>query len=223
MAFGLFLIDCRVREHGGRLACLRALQQLLSGRYQTLSTRLALQVPEDFGVDAAAKAIARQLSAPGMNTVCCLIPALPAHWVHVQTALPLSGAAAASLVSQGILGWDDLYLRPRVDWTDEKQARLPPVEMQILSKISKFLTVIVVTLHSVLNGLIGPFTTSTAESGSVNIERDSVRQARIRQGRADLEMIIRHFGEKGSVVVEDRLVRRWRALAATEFRKQFSR
>ncbi|KUI64055.1 Dammaradiene synthase [Cytospora mali] len=87
------------------------------------------------GADVAARLILRQLNMPlqidqktrleegipatlvmrNAEVPCCLLPTLTGTWRHTVSGLPLSGAAAACLVSEGVLSWDDLDIQPRID------------------------------------------------------------------------------------------------------------
>ena len=201
-----------------------SLQRLLSDRYRDRCTKVAKQIQaEGDGADVAADVILRELALPEMKSSCSLIPALRADWQHTESRTPLSGAAAACLVSCEIINWEDLNLQSRINWTK----RLGAVHTSlgwahILCKVTNLISFVLDILNAIMLWAVGvkaDIDSAGEEQNAVNM-RDPVRLARIRQSEFDLELIKQHVDEKQAAVLKDQIVKYWHALAAAKFREQ---
>ena len=200
------------------------LQQLLSGSYQKPCVEMAVRVKaEGDGADIVADAVRRQGHLPGFNEPCAMIPALGAHWRHSDSGLLLSGAAAAGLVESEVLGWDDLDLRPRIDW----EARWEDADasrrwLVAVNRVAITLSYVLGTLHAILLWLSG-FKESVefAEEARYMAKRkDPVRRVRVRQAEYDWQLVRRDVDGKGAAALGEGFVSRWRPLAAARFRER---
>ncbi|KAL1873164.1 hypothetical protein Daus18300_003983 [Diaporthe australafricana] len=136
------------------------------GAYALACAEMAERVrAEGDGADVAAEVITRQLGLPGATGAasddprlgaavspagssappsrmpCSVFPALVGRWAHKATGLPLSGAAAACLVSESVLGWDDLEVRPGVGegyWSGHERSLAAWV--RILERVTNFVS-----------------------------------------------------------------------------------
>ena len=202
-----------------------SLRNLLSERYRDRCAKMAMQVQaEGDGADVAADVIERQIALPEMNMPCSVIPALTAHWEHMESGLLLSGPAAACLASCEIVSWDDLDLQPRIDWAKRWRAASTSLGWaHILCRVTNLISIILGVFNTMVTRVFGGKSDvwSVERDSDTIKKRDPVRQARIRQSEFDLQLIKRHVDEKQAATVDDRLVRRWQALAAAKSHEQF--
>ena len=193
-------------------------RHLLSGRYQNRCAKMAMQIQaEGDGAEVTADVVLQQMALPDMNVSCSVIPSLRAHWRHIDSGLPLSGAAAASLESSGVLSWEDLDLQPRINWTDQWQGAPKPLGwVHMLCKVTRLFKLILGFFHAILIWFVelrGDIRSAEENSYAVKM-RDPVVQARIRQGMFDQQFIKGNVDEKEAAEMDNRVIRRWQALAA---------
>lgn len=209
------------------------------------------------GADVAAMLILRQLGLPlqldpkthpeenicaalgkrNADVPCCLLPTLLGTWRHTGSGLLLSGAAAACLVSEGVLSWDDLDIQPRIDrnyWCGRE--RLLGGGVRALSQATRFLALVYGFVWMLLACLV-QFKIPRRDQSRLCKEEGVIsnlgRLARIRQAKSDLAVILEPRGHcsevledaesHGSVSAELRveILSKWNALSAATSNRAF--
>ncbi|KAH8886635.1 UDP-Glycosyltransferase/glycogen phosphorylase [Thozetella sp. PMI_491] len=196
-----------------------SLEILLSGRYRGRCREMATRVrAEGDGATVAVNLIESQLekSQNGIGS-CVVIPELQAQWEHTESGLSLSGAAAASLVASGVLGWDDFKSQPRMDWTARWRNQTPKSRLHMLCHLANWLVYVVRFIFTVLGLVLGtPRCKAKAELA------DPIQQARIRKSVLDLQIVRQGFDDRGTVILGEELAKRWRAITADEFSRRLT-
>lgn len=178
-------------------------------------------------------------ATPFSKILCSVLPALVGPWRHKATALPLSGAAAACLVSESVLNWDDVEVRPSVGEEHWSRHEAPLASwVQILLNFIysiRCATGILWFLFTCLVGLELPRTgfqggsPKTIGPGAVLCHRAHVGQAKY-----DLECLLHQAGLRGDISearqrgddlriqLRRRIVNRWSAVLAAKHHAEFS-
>jgi hypothetical protein len=152
--------------------------------------------------------------------------------------LLLSGAAAACLVSEGVLGWDELEIQPCIDkdyWCGRE--RLLAGGVRALSQGTRFLAQVAGLVWMLLACLVG-FKIPIRGQRRLSEEEGAIstlgRLARIRKANSDLAVVLKRRGHRaevlkpaelhGSIPVEFRvgILRNWNALSAAISNRAFS-
>ena len=116
------------------------LELLLSSRYNDACEKMASRIRmEKDGAEFIADVVKRELE--GIERKCDIFEDLGAIWKYGKSEIEISGAAAAGLVSNGILRWDDLDLLPKIDWEARWRDTTPQLErILMVGKIFTFST-----------------------------------------------------------------------------------
>lgn len=105
-----------------------SLRDLLSSGYKQQAKLVGAEIAQESdGSEVAAAIVAQSIgisplsssSCDAQQNRCAVIPSLGAAWTHRETGLRVSLAAAACLVSQGVIAWEDLDLPAAYDWKAE--------------------------------------------------------------------------------------------------------
>lgn len=233
------------------------------GNYALTCAEMAERVRnESDGADVAAKMISQQLDlphttgtasdesipevvvspagsdAPSSRMQCSVLTELVGPWQHKRTGLPLSGAAAACLVSESALNWDDLEVRPSVgegycSWDEESMV----VWVKILSRVTTSISCVAGVLWLLLSCLVrlelprlGPRGESLREFGQMS---NMGHRAHIEQAEYDLEFLLGRsawcgespksskIGDGSHIVISSAIVRKWNAAVAVKHHTEF--
>lgn len=219
---------------------------------------------EGDGADVAAEVILRRLglpdtgaeaasdeSRPGMvvspagsgvpssRIPCSVLPGLVGPWRHKTTRLPLSGAAAACLVSESVLSWDDLEVRSSVgarSWSGRECSL--PAWVRMLSRLTDFISCAAGVLWLLLTCLVRleiPATGFRGRNSRIpgHISKVCLR-AHIEQADYDLEFLREQSGWCGKLAEASKsghnshipmtrgIVSKWNAAAAAKHHTDFS-
>lgn len=233
------------------------------GAYAANCAEIAERVrDEKDGADVAAEAVLQQLDLPsatgaasdesrpevavspaGLRAAssriqCSVLPELVAPWQHKTTGLLLCGAAAACLVSESALNWDDLEVRPTVGkgyWSMGEESTA--VWVQILSKVTNSISCVVGVLWLLLTCLVRLELPrldlrggSLGECGQVS---NVGHRAHIEQAEYDLEILLDHpvrcrespkiskIGHGSHIVIRRGIVSKWNAAVAAKHHTDF--
>lgn len=189
-----------------------ALGDMLSGKYQNRGAEMASKISLDNnGAQVAAELIALQLKSAKTTVGCCLIPGLKSQWRHVKSRLSLSGVAAASLVSQGLLTWSDFEYLPAHAWADPTVRTTKQVSLFML--IMSWVAIFFQYAHNLMPG--------SARVGK-NMSTNPVHEARVKRSFHDLNFV---RGQQPSTIsggeLDKQLERNWETLVAKELHQSF--
>lgn len=199
-----------------------SLEDLLSDKYRTRCMEMASKIASNKdGAEVVGETVAYIQNSVGKGLYCCIIPELRAPWKHASLGLPLSGAAAACLVSRDILHWSDLELEPTFNWSDETPPRSEGL-VKMLKDLTQLLALITWIFYAFLKR-IKLRSTEDAEDKFITKKRDPVRQARIRQAHYDFEFMNSHdIKMEDGASVEDQISDNWQVLRTAEYKSKFS-
>lgn len=201
----------------------------------------------------AAELILRQLGLPRPPTeqkeeggirnaevLCCVLQTLTGTWRHSVSGLLLSGAAAACLVSEGVLSWDDLDMKLRIakdDWY--VQERLLGSGIRALSRVTGFLVqvaglvwlLVACVVNFEMPRTVRRHQASFSRRDGAGVASAFGRLERIRQANCDLAVVLEHLEHDGEPVVSlglepldsrDGILTRWNKLSAAASNQAFS-
>lgn len=176
---------------------------------------------------------------PSSRIPCSVLPGLIGPWRHKTTRLPLSGAAAACLVSESVLSWDDLEVRSSVGeryWSGREDSQ--PAWVRMLSGGTDSICCAVGVLWLLLTCLVRlelPVTGFQGRSSRIpgHISKVCLR-AHIEQADYDLEFLLEQSGCCGELAEDSKsghnshipmrtgIVNKWNVAAAAKHHTDFS-
>lgn len=175
---------------------------------------------------------------PSSVIQCSVIPELVGIWRHKTTGLLLSGAAAACLVSESVLSWDDLGVRPSVGegyWSRGEESMA--VWVQVLSRVTNsiscaagFLWLLLTCLVRLELPRLGLRGGSLKECGQVS---NVGHRTHIEQAEYDLDFVLDQsalcgknskaskIGDVSNIDIKKGIVRKWNAAIAVKHHTEF--
>lgn len=178
-------------------------------------------------------------ATPFPRIPCRVLPSLVGPWRHKTSALPLSGAAAACLVSESVLNWDDVEVRSSVGeghWPGREASLAAWV--QILSSLTHSISCAAGILWLLLTCLVRLELPRTGFRGgsSESIGQGAVlcHRAHFEQSKYDLECLLEQSGWCGDmpeasqsgynsrIQMRRRIVNKWSAVLAGKHHADFS-
>jgi hypothetical protein len=176
--------------------------------------------------------------APMSRIPCSVLPALVGPWRHKATALALSGAAAACLVSESVLSWDDLETKPSVGeryWSGSEGLLVAWV--QILSRVPNFISCAVGILWLLMTCVVRlELPQMEFRGGSLKARgqmSDVCHRAHIEQAEHDLEILLQQSvlcgktpgaiesGHTSHILIRRGIVSKWNAAAVAKHHIDF--